>query len=172
MGSPVTRAGGKPGDDLWVTGTPGLAGAGYVLDDPPGDALHDLRRPTPPLEFALDLATEGIPTAMMDLSDGLGSDLPRLCRASATGAVVEPDLLPVHATLANLAEQLALQVSAGDDYQLLFSAPPERRERIAQLAARQSVRATRIGRLTAPPSVTLRGHPWPEPTFRHFWGAS
>lgn len=170
VGRPITRGGGRPGDDLWVTGTPGLAGAGYVLTFAPAEALDALRRPRPPIALALDLARENLPTAMMDLSDGLASDLPRLCRRSDVGAEVEPHLLPVHPALRGHTELLALQTAAGDDYELLFTASPSSRARIAALGAAHGVGVTRIGRLLADPAVVLRGRDWPAAPYAHFEG--
>lgn len=168
VAAPITRSGGSAGDDLWVTGTPGLAGAGYVLADPPDAALSALRRPRPPVAFALELAREGLATAMMDLSDGLSSDLPRLCARSGVGAVVQPEHLPLHPALEGLPEALTLQAAAGDDYELLFAALPGARDRIVALASRHDVPVSRIGRLMADPAVVLEGAGWPEAPFVHF----
>src|SRR5690606_19753742 len=85
VAEPVRRSGGRAGDRLWVTGHPGLAAAGYALEAPPEAALRALRRPAPRVRLAEALAREGLAHAMMDLSDGLASDLPRLCRASGLG---------------------------------------------------------------------------------------
>ena len=95
----VTRSGARAGDHLWVSGCPGLAAAGYYFDDPFPDALAALRHPTPPLHFARALAHRNCISAMMDLSDGLSADLPRLCHASGVGARVERDRLPHHPEL-------------------------------------------------------------------------
>jgi thiamine-monophosphate kinase len=86
--APLARSGGRRGDRVWVTGTLGLAGAGWRLDAPPPEALQALRRPAPPLELALRCAASGLVHAAMDLSDGLAVDLPRLCAASGTGAAI------------------------------------------------------------------------------------
>jgi thiamine-monophosphate kinase len=165
---PVLRSGALPGHQVWLTGTPGLAGAGYLLEDPPATALRALRRPTPPLDFALELAGRGLVSAMMDLSDGLATDLPRLCRASGVGAEVEPARLPVHPALAAVARPLPLQVSAGDDYQLLFTAAAAHRDEIMRMADKHDVLATPVGRVTEELDVLLHGTNWPEPAFRHF----
>ena len=125
----VTRSGARAGDHLWVSGCPGLAAAGYYFDDPFPDALAALRHPTPPLHFARALAHRNCISAMMDLSDGLSADLPRLCHASGVGARVERDRLPHHPELSNVDSTYALRLSGGDDFQLLFTAAPEQKGR-------------------------------------------
>ncbi|MBT3220806.1 MAG: thiamine-phosphate kinase [Proteobacteria bacterium] len=165
---PATRSRGKAGHTIWVTGTPGLAGAGYLLASPPAAALAALRRPSPPLEFAIELVNRELVGAMMDLSDGLATDLPRLAKASGVGAIVEPSRLPVHAALSELGDPLPLQVAAGDDYQLLFTARPEFESEIYRIAAAKDVLVSPIGELTADPEVMLAHRPWPEPAFSHF----
>ncbi|MBW1877309.1 MAG: thiamine-phosphate kinase [Deltaproteobacteria bacterium] len=167
---PVTRSGAHAGDWLWVTGTLGLAGAGYLLDAPPPEALEALRRPRPPLPFALALADAGLASAMMDLSDGLATDLPRLCAASGLGGQVDPRSLPLHPTLGRIEDPVPLQVGAGDDYELMFTAPPQAEEQVRALAEKNGVAVTAIGSLTSPGPVELIGRPWP-PSFSHF-GAS
>lgn len=167
VGAPARRSGGRPGDDVWVTGVLGLAGAGYVLMDPPPEALAALRRPRPPVAFAGTLAERRLVTAMMDLSDGLASDLPRLCRASRAGARIRPDALPLPEVLRGRDDALALAVGAGDDYELLFCAPPAHRDAIAAAAAEHAVRVTRIGALTPDAEVALVGRPWPA-AWTHF----
>lgn len=103
------RSGARPGDALCVTGRLGGSGGGHHL------AFE------PRLAEAQWLVRHARPSAMMDISDGLASDLPRLCRASGVGARIDPDTIPVRrgATL-----QQAL--SEGEDYELLFAIPPSR----------------------------------------------
>lgn len=158
------RAGAREGDEVWVTGWPGLAGAGWMLSDPPPEALRALRRPEPPLAFALALDCA---TAAMDLSDGLRADLPRLCAMSAVGARIEAAALPLHAAIADQPERLRLQVCGGDDYQLLFTAPRAASDRVRALAAQHAVPVWRIGEITAG-AVELVGAEWPAPAFSHF----
>ncbi len=165
---PVLRSGARAGHDVWITGWPGLAGLGYLAAEPPPEALAALRRPQPDVGFATGLAERGLVSSMMDVSDGLASDLPRLCIASGVGAVVDPDAIPAHAALAGRADRLALQVCAGDDYVLLFAADATNRDAIAALAASRGVHATRIGRFTEAPDVRLDGVAWPASLYAHF----
>jgi len=165
---PMLRGGGQPGDLLCVTGHLGLAGAGYSLDNPPAAALAALRRPTPPLQFALALCTlDGVHGAM-DISDGLATDLPRLCRASGTGAVVDPAQIPYHPAIAKLPARRDYALAAGDDYQLLIALAPEAKEEAARLATAHDTLLSAIGRLTEPGQVRLVDGPWPRPGFQHF----
>ena len=166
--APVRRNGGSAGDLLWVTGELGLGGAGWMLDDPPHEALKHLRRPNPPVAFGANMAREGLPTAMMDLSDGLAADLPRLCRASDCGAEVDPSRLPTPDALRDRQDRIALMTQGGEDYELLFASTAEAEADIRSLAAASGVQATVIGLLTTGSTLILGGKPWPAPTFQHF----
>lgn len=161
---PIRRAGARPGDDLWVTGTLGLAAEGFLSPAPRPAALARLRRPEPPVAFGPALAEAGLPTAMMDLSDGLRRDLARLCAASGVGAVVEPGALPGDGPL-------AWRVGFGEDYELLFTAPPAARNAVQSLATMHRTPVSRVGTVTAEGPPRLAGVPdWPDPLFQHFAG--
>lgn len=178
VAAPLLRSGARAGDTVWATGTPGLAGAGWRLAAPPPDALAALRRPEPPLAFGLALAAAGYATAGMDLSDGLGADLHRLCAASRVGVEVDGDALTAGLrprlgdALAD--EALACAIGGGDDYQLLFTAPPGHDAAVRDLAAAHGVRVTAIGQIT-PSSLWVRvgadRRPLGGPAFAH-WGAA
>ena len=136
----LRRSGGRPGDDIFVTGMLGGSLAGHHLDF------------IPRLSEGRWLAENHPPTAMMDLSDGLGSDLPRLARASGCGFEIDFEAIPkrrgstLHAALAD-----------GEDYELLLTIPPRKVPALlaAWPQAFPKTRLTRIGRLsrkkTAPP---------------------
>lgn len=171
VAAPLTRAGARPGDDLWVTGVPGLAAAGYTLREPPPEALHALRRPAPPLALALDLAAAGLVTAAMDLSDGLASDLPRLCRASGCGAWLDEGAMPEHPVLramTALSEARALRLAGGDDYQLLFTTRSADADVVRELAAQHQQPVARVGRITVDGGARPSGGAWPRSPFSHF----
>ena len=85
-------------------------------------ALEALRRPRPPLGFALALSKGNWVHGMMDLSDGLASDLPRLCKAAGVGAVVFPDAMPGHPDLNESPLCEALKFAGGDDLTPAYSA--------------------------------------------------
>ncbi len=136
----ITRGGGRPGDALYVTGTLG----GSL---PSGRHLSF----RPRIEEAGWLAARFPIRAMMDLSDGLAADLPRLARASGTGYLVRPEHLP----LSNGCT-IAQALGDGEDYELLL-AVGSRHARKLEKAWHQTFPAlplTAIGALT-PPNVTL-----------------
>jgi len=124
-------------------------------------ARERLERPTPRL--ALGLALRGLATSAMDLSDGLAGDLPHILQASGLGASVNIDVaLELIASKHHPAwpegrfDQVLSQddlmrcvLSGGDDYELLFTAPPGLRDDVAQAAAQSHTPVTRIGRIEA-----------------------
>ncbi|MDP6933068.1 MAG: thiamine-phosphate kinase [Myxococcota bacterium] len=163
---PVTRAGARPGDLVWVTGSLGVAAAGFFHDDPVG--LKWLNHPDPPVHFGRALGVQGIASAMMDLSDGLAEDLPRLCEASGVAARIDPQSLPLATGLVEKDNPLELAMGFGDDYQLLFTAAAGDRERLESLASEQQVSIHAIGNIVEGKGAELIGHPWPPPVFSHF----
>ena len=168
----LTRNGGRRGDDLWVTGTPGLAAMGYAGQDPGPAALSALRRPNPPVRFALDMTAQGLASAGMDLSDGLRSDLRRLCAASQVGALVHVDKLPAHPELERGDLGHRARLAGGDDYQLLFTAPSAHASQIEQLSRTHGIKVTAIGTLTQAGGARLDRGDWPEAPYQHFGGSA
>lgn len=142
---PVRRGGGRPGDDLWVTGEIGAARRGYLWKtEGRGEArwLDALRAPElPPIEVARLLADHA--SAAMDISDGLLGDVASLAAASGTGAEIELDRVPYAGGATSLVEMLEL-ASWGDDYQVLYAASPQ----ASGIIENFKTRMTRIGRLT------------------------
>jgi thiamine-monophosphate kinase len=183
---PVLRSGARPGDDLYVSGTPGesalglrLLEAGDDLADPSRRALAQRhRRPEPRLALGAALGDAGLATALIDVSDGLLQDLGHVLRASGVGAEVWAERLPVSPDLAGVAaalgaDPLALALSGGEDYELLFTAPPRHRARIFEAARGAGTPVRRIGRVGQAPglSLTRRGEPLAMPGvlgFDHF----
>ncbi|MEI8233686.1 MAG: thiamine-phosphate kinase [Verrucomicrobiota bacterium] len=136
----VLRSGGKPGDVLFVTGRLGGSLAGRHLDF------------TPRLREARWLAEHFRPHAMMDLSDGLGADLPRLARASGCGFALRGPL----PCAPGCSEAEAL--GDGEDFELLFASPPRQAARIERAWPFRRLPLTRVGVLTANRhSTTLHG---------------
>lgn len=158
-GSALTRSGARPGHVLYVSGVLGGAAAGLelLLRDqpvPPAWAERQLR-PTPRVE--LGRALRGLASACIDLSDGLARDLDRLCQASGVGARLRLEALPVEPGLPpERAEALALY--GGEDYELLFTVPPEGEAALCRIAERLELRLTRIGICTEAPGLrAVRG---------------
>jgi thiamine-monophosphate kinase len=132
-GTAALRSGARPGDLLFVSGRLGALAA----------ALDSGRRPPPihpRLALGKHLRSYRLMTAMMDLSDGLSTDLNRLIRESGVGAEVDVDRLPLAGTL-----QQAL--NGGEDYELLFTVPEARAGRLPRSIA--GVALTCIGRITS-----------------------
>lgn len=162
VGQALRRNGAKPGDDIYVSGTIGDAGLGLrlILQQWPGDlpvadeafVLQRLNRPEPRLMLAKELRS--LASSCLDVSDGLAQDLSHIVRASAVGAVLDIEALPRSAALAGIDVAFAdvLALTSGDDYELLFTAPPPHREKIAAL----SFACTRIGSITTEPVLVLR----------------
>ncbi len=157
-GAAITRAGGRAGDDLWVSGQPGRAALGLAALR--GEArLHEaaraecvaaLQRPQP--RVALGLALRGLASAMLDVSDGLLGDLGHILERSGVGAVIDVAALPLPALLATGADPALARrclLAGGDDYELLFAAPTGARDTLAALSARLTLPLHRIGTLVA-----------------------
>ncbi len=157
-GRAVTRAGARTGDEIWIAGTLGDAAAGLAcvegrLESGSRDCVHFKRaldKPSPPL--ALGIALRRVAHAMIDVSDGVLADLGHVLRASASGALIDPSLLPASAALRRaVPDPVAREVlqCAGDDYTLLFTASKRNARRVARIAAECEVRVTRIGVMQA-----------------------
>lgn len=140
---PVLRRGARPGDAICVTGA---FGGAWRTD-------RHLTF-TPRIAEALILTERYRPHAMIDVSDGLAADLGHICRASGVGAEVVAELVPVHADAAGQPDPLAAALGDGEDYELLFTLPPDRADPL--LAAQPlPVRTSRIGTIVAAGGLTL-----------------
>ncbi len=171
-GQTILRGGAQPGDALLVTGTLGEAAAGLGLllrpdvAAPPALAARLKAAqftPVPRVPEGRLLAMLGTPTAMLDISDGLAADLGHLCERSGVGARLNEAALPIPEAVqvaARLTGQSALDwaLFGGEDYQLLFTAPPRFVPRIIQtLWIATGTPATVIGEILPPEAgLTLR----------------
>jgi thiamine-monophosphate kinase len=158
-GRALRRSGARPGDLLYVSGSPGESAAGLDILRGSGrfDEIADplVRRhlyAEPRVALGRELGT--LASAAMDVSDGLLGDLRKLCAASGVGATLELDTLPVSAALrarCTPAECEHYVLAGGDDYELLFTAPPSAQAAVESLdrdaAAAGRPRLTRIGRI-------------------------
>ena len=163
-GSALRRSGGRAGDALFVSGTPGDAAAGLALEQgrltAPPDALTYLRErfllPTP--RMALGERLRGFASACIDVSDGLLGDASKLAHASATGLEISFDALPVSELLARaVGEEQArtLALSGGDDYELLFAVHPEKLDSLLAELPPERWGYSRIGSLRAAPGAEV-----------------
>jgi thiamine-monophosphate kinase len=146
-----SRSGAKSGDHIWVSGTIGDAGAGLAIarrELRGADSLLErYRLPRPRLEAGQALAP--LVSAMMDVSDGLLIDLVRMAEASGVAAVVELESVPlsqayVEARGENREARMSA-VTAGDDYELLFSADPAQAPAILAVSDALGLPLSRIG---------------------------
>jgi thiamine-monophosphate kinase len=134
----VSRAGGKAGDDLFVTGRLGRSIRGKHLQFVP--RIEESR-----------WLTKNFPVhAMIDLSDGLGADLPRLAAASKVGFEIDKSALP-----RNPGANIDNAITDGEDYELLFAISPRQRERLEKNWRKKfpGVPLARIGRFHQPSTI-------------------
>ena len=165
-GQALLRSGARAGDDLYASGTLGDARAALEVFRGtlalPGPAFESVRlvMETPQPRVALGQALRGVATSAIDVSDGLLGDLAHILRRSNVGAIVEVDALPRSAVLATLPlpQQREFTLAGGDDYELVFSAPPERAQQVRDAARRANVQVTRIGRIESEPGLRLIDH--------------
>ena len=167
----ILRSGASPDDDIYVSGTIGDAVLGRSLIEnriggPDDEARNYLigrfRTPDPRVEVGLRLV--GLASAAADISDGLVADLNHICRASRVSADIELARIPLSAAAKSLVtDDQPLRISlitGGDDYELVFTAPPNVSERLQQVAVQCGVGLTRIGRIVGgaaqPNAVTVR----------------
>ena len=164
-GQAVHRAGARPGDGIWVTGTIGdgalgLAVARGRLQDPSGYLLARYRLPQP----RLGLAIAGIASAGMDVSDGLVQDLGHLCRAGGLTAEIDAALVPLSPPARRAGpEWFATCLTGGDDYELLLAVPPAREAALRQASQAAGMAVTRIGAFRAGPAAVMVRGPDGEP---------
>ena len=163
QGEALLRRGARAGDDLWVSGQLGdarlaleafrgrvaLAGAEFET--------VRLAMECPQPRVALGRALRALASSAIDLSDGLVGDLGHVLAASNVGAVVDVDALPRSAVLARQGVELQrlCVLAGGDDYELLFTAPAQRREAIEAAARLVGVPVTRCGSIDAAAGLHL-----------------
>jgi len=164
VGQAVKRAGAKPGDQILVTGSLGGAAAGLRLiergahlaeqnlaDEDSQKIDHVLLRqlrPEPRVGWGMVLGEERLATSLIDISDGLSSDLNHLCTESGVGALIESSLLPIDHQVVELCgrralDPLQLALHGGEDFELLFTVKPGDVTRLPRKV--DGVELTRIG---------------------------
>ncbi|MGH9940879.1 MAG: thiamine-phosphate kinase [Pyrinomonadaceae bacterium] len=175
-GRAILRSGAQPGDLIYITGALGGAAGGLrlleqgapvprsqtkrVKSGPREQLTLRQLRPTPRVAWGAWLGEQRLATAMLDLSDGLSSDLTHLCRESHTGAFIEASAVPVDAALRCLLldgdQKLSLALNGGEDFELLFTVKPQRARRIPLEI--EGVPATHIGVITKRTGLKLITH--------------
>jgi thiamine-monophosphate kinase len=150
-GMALIRDGARNGELVVVSGQ--LGEAAHALEilmaggEPGPEGRAALERPEPRLQLGRQL--RGLATSCIDISDGLVADLGHILEASAAGAEIDVDLLPGSAILAGLPAEhrRQLQTSGGDDYELCFTIPGNRREELDRMAEECACPLTVIGRI-------------------------
>jgi thiamine-monophosphate kinase len=156
-GRALRRSGGKAGDALYVTGELGGAAAELAAMKRQGSkrlpraGSHPQMYPQPRIEVGLALLRRRLATASIDLSDGLSTDLAHLCRESGVGAAIKASALPLHPLAKQAGSGVELALNGGEDYELLFAAPPKLR----MPRSIAGVRVTRVGSLTRGSAISI-----------------
>jgi thiamine-monophosphate kinase len=156
------RKGARVGDDLFVTGTLGDSALGLRilqkvgLKAKPRRLIERHLSPRPRIDLGQSIAKERLATAMIDVSDGLLIDTTHLLEESGKGARVWEERIPLSSSYRRYVSSYAkdpslLALSGGEDYELLFTAPPRMREKISSLALVHRVPITRIGEIVPSP---------------------
>ncbi|MBU1395333.1 MAG: thiamine-phosphate kinase, partial [Gammaproteobacteria bacterium] len=163
-GQALRRDGAQAGDDVWVSGVIGSAalalayrqGRLFMEQIDAAKVLPALYLPTP--RVALGIALRGIASSAIDISDGLLADLGHILQRSQLGATLEFTALPtLPVAQAYLHEKVAVDcvLAGGDDYELCFTAAPDKRDAVRSAAETAGVAVTRIGQLLAAPGLTV-----------------
>ncbi len=184
IGCALLRSGARPGDTVWVSGELGSAAAGLAQLQGSADlafpqrahAIAALQRPAPRVE--LGVALRGVASAALDISDGLLGDLGHILERSAVGAEIDLASVPcadwLRARLADPGERdfaLRCVLAGGDDYELCFTAPPDRAPQIRDAGRNAGVPVAPIGRIVAGAGLALRdeqGRPLEHSALRAF----
>ncbi len=176
-GAAVLRSTAQPGDQIYVTGALGGSAAGLKLiemgarvrsptvregavsdEESETDAIDFLLlrhlRPSPRVGWGIVLGEERLASAMIDISDGLSSDLAHLCRESNAGALIQSAQLPIDKDVIRLCgrralDPLALALHGGEDFELLFTVHPENAARLPKRV--DGVAISCIGEITNQP---------------------
>lgn len=164
------RSGARVGDQVWVSGYIGEAAAGLHLcrqgvavNEPRWERLLKAHLdPVPQVALGKVLAASGLVHAMMDISDGVATDLAHICAASGAGAEISADALPISEQTKEAAARFNRSardwaLTGGEDYQLLFTASPAAQADLERLVWQETGQTVRpIGRIVAGSGVVLR----------------
>ena len=177
--APVLRDGASAGDEVWVTGE--LGAAALAVDSwldgraPSAAAAEAWTRPTPRVREALWLAERGIPTAMVDLSDGLVGDAGHIAAASGVSIVIRAADIPVAASVREAVagadrDAIRLAAAGGEDYELCFTARPGAVD-AAAFRRELGVAVTKVGEVGEGEGAVVvdgRGRPMDLKAFQHW----
>lgn len=172
-GKAITRRGAKVGDRIYVSGALGASALGLSLlesgfrlhesqdpNDVKRQAVLKLLSPEPQLKLGRAIGEAGLATAMIDISDGLTTDLWHILDESGVGAVIQAGAIPIAecvtaiATGAYRVDSLSLALNGGEEYELLFTAPLENAEALAGVSE-LGVRVSAIGEIVVEKGLQL-----------------
>jgi thiamine-monophosphate kinase len=172
------RSAAATGDQVWVSGCLGDAACGLelcrrgVASQGEYAALYGAHLdPQPQVRLGAVLAESGLIHAMMDISDGLATDLAHICLASGVGAEVMAGAVPLSDELRRAADllglaPLSLALQGGEDYQLVFTAPAENNESLQTLCLQAGMKIFCVGRIIGGNRVMLsQDTDWRDITF-------
>ncbi len=153
----IRRSGAAEGDMVFVTGTVGDSALGLDMlkrGEREGPATEKHLDPRPRVHEGIELAKAGIPTAMIDISDGLLADLGHVLRCSGVGARLELNKIPLSSFFLEKCsplsdESLSLALAGGEDYELLFTAPGSRKVEVLKIFERLGTPVTAVGAIAA-----------------------
>lgn len=167
-GIAVRRSGARSSDLIYVSGPLGRAQLGLEIahramgcDRGLRDVVRSHLYPKIQIKLGAWLARRGIPSAMMDISDGLSTDLPRVCEASQVGARIDAGKLPCVRITGQIARRLPgrardplqLALHGGDDYELLFTLPRQKEKLLRRAPGFRNF--ARIGEITRDRRIVL-----------------
>jgi thiamine-monophosphate kinase len=171
-GRAITRDGAKPGDVIYVSGTLGASALGLALLEDGVRLEHvpdpaDLRRqallkhlaPEAQSRLGRAIGEEGVATAMIDVSDGLSTDLWHVLDASGCGAILHAAAIPIAESVrcqaSNASSALELALHSGEEYELLFTVPAAKQQQVSTLAGTLGVPLTAIGEIVVERGLQL-----------------
>jgi len=154
----VFRKGARVGDELYVSGTLGDSALGLKilqkegLQEKPGPLIERHLSPCPRVRLGQALAENRCATAMIDVSDGLLSDTRHIMEESGVGAMIWENRIPLSPSYRRMSplyskSPVHMALSGGEDYELLFTASPEKRERVISLSHSLKIPITCVGRI-------------------------
>ena len=176
----LLRGGARPGDDIYVSGSIGAAGAGLEIlrggrtsnTPQPSDVTTETSQacearflfPEPRIRLGLLLSRNRAASACVDLSDGLSDGLHRIAESSGVGVAVDEDAVPVAPTVrawyaAQGKDPVAAAIAAGDDYELLFTVRPRTGRRLTAARRHSGTTLTKIGVCTKEHTLLMRTGP-------------
>ena len=173
-GKAITRRGAKAGDKIYVSGSLGASALGLSLlkdgfrlddskdrSDAKQQAIFSHLMPAPRLAIGRALCELGLATSMIDISDGLSTDLWHILYESHAGALIHAEAVPIAGSVVSLSrvtqgiDPLRLALDGGEDYELLFTVRPEREKELMALAGTLGTRITAIGDIVGDTGLSI-----------------